>query len=84
MGSRTSTAIPAPSWDMCSKARSAPTLKGEHEAVYYTAGQSFYEAPSGIHQVSANASDKRPARFLAYFICDRETPLSIPVPNQEK
>jgi quercetin dioxygenase-like cupin family protein len=53
-------------------------VKGESEAVY-KAGESFYEAPNGIHQVSANASDHEPARLLAYFICDHDTPLSVPI-----
>jgi hypothetical protein len=56
-------------------------IQGAPEAVYKT-GESFYEAPNGVHQVSANASDKEPARLLAYSVCDRETPLSVPVaPN---
>ena len=58
-------------------------VKGEPEAVY-TAGQVFYEPPNGVHQVSANASGKQPARFLAYFVCDHETPLSVPISNEEK
>lgn len=53
-------------------------VKGEPAAVYQ-AGESFYEAPNGVHQVSANASDRKPARLLAYFICDRDTPLSAAV-----
>jgi quercetin dioxygenase-like cupin family protein len=40
-------------------------------------GESFYEAPNGTHQVSANASTKEPAVFLAYFVCDHEGPLSV-------
>ena len=55
-------------------------VKGEPAAVYQ-AGESFYEAPNGVHQVSANASDRKPARLLAYFICDRDTPLSAAVAN---
>ncbi len=55
-------------------------VKGEPEAVYQ-AGESFYEAPNGVHQVSANASDRKPARLLAYFICDRDTPLSAAAPD---
>ena len=55
-------------------------VKGEPAAVYQ-AGESFYEAPNGVHQVSANASDRKPARLLAYFICDRDTPLSAAVPD---
>jgi quercetin dioxygenase-like cupin family protein len=55
--------------------------KGEAEAVY-KAGESFYEAPNGTHEVSANASSTEPAKFLAYFVCDRDTPLSVPPPKQ--
>ena len=55
-------------------------VKGEPEATY-KAGQSFYEAPNGVHAVSANASKTERARFLAYFTCDRETPLTIPAPG---
>ena len=50
-------------------------VRGGPEAVY-KAGQSFYEAPNGVHQVSANASDKEPAKLIAFFICDHETPLT--------
>jgi quercetin dioxygenase-like cupin family protein len=53
-------------------------VQGQPEAVYH-AGESFYEAPNGVHAVSANASSVRPAKFLAYFVCDRETELSVPV-----
>ncbi len=55
-------------------------VKGGNEAVY-KAGESFYEAPNGIHQISANASSSQPAKFLAYFLCDRDTPLSVPPPK---
>lgn len=43
------------------------------------AGESFYEAPNGIHIVSANASLTEPAKFIAYFVCDRDAPLSTKV-----
>jgi len=52
-------------------------VKGEREAVYKT-GQSFYEAPNGVHQVSANASKTEGAKFLAIFVCDHDAPLSSP------
>lgn len=55
-------------------------MQGEPE-VTYKAGQSFYEAPNGIHLVSANASATEPAKLLAYLVCDRDTPLSIDVPE---
>jgi quercetin dioxygenase-like cupin family protein len=49
----------------------------------YKAGDSFYEAPNGIHLVSENVSAKEPATFLAYFICDHAAPLSAKVPATE-
>lgn len=52
-------------------------VKGEQEAVYKP-GDTFYEAPNGVHQVSANASQTEPAKFLAIFVCDHETPLTLP------
>ena len=55
-------------------------VKGEPEAIF-KAGESFYEASNGVHQVSANASNGEPARFIAYFVCDRDTPLSSAVPE---
>lgn len=57
-------------------------VKGEPEAVY-NPGETFYEAPNGVHQVSANSSGKVPAKFLAYFVCDHETPLSVDVPESK-
>jgi quercetin dioxygenase-like cupin family protein len=56
-------------------------VKGEAEHLYKV-GESFYEAPNGIHQVSANASDKEPAKFLAYFVCDHEAQLSVDVSDR--
>jgi quercetin dioxygenase-like cupin family protein len=55
-------------------------VKGEPEMIY-KAGESFYEAPNGVHLVSANASSTAPAKFVAYLICDRDTPLSVDVPE---
>lgn len=52
-------------------------VKGGPEVVYQ-AGESFYEAPNGTHLVSANASDKEPAKLLAYFVCDHDAPLGGP------
>jgi quercetin dioxygenase-like cupin family protein len=45
----------------------------------YRAGQSFYEAPNGVHEVSANASDREPVRFTAAFVCDHATARTLPV-----
>lgn len=55
-------------------------VKGEPEALY-KAGQSFYEAPNGVHLVSANASSTEPAKLVAYLICDHDTPLSVDIPE---
>lgn len=55
-------------------------IDGQAEQVYGP-GDTFYESPADVHRVSANASAERPARFLAYFVCDHKTPFSIPVPG---
>lgn len=54
-------------------------LQGQPPRIY-RAGESFVETPADVHAVSANASDTVPARFLAFFTCDREGPRSIPAP----
>ena len=53
-------------------------VKGAAPEVVYKAGESFYEPPNGVHQVSANASDKEPAKLIAFFVCDHDTPLTVP------
>lgn len=53
-------------------------VKGEPEMIY-KAGDSFYEAPGGVHLVSANASSTEPAKFIALMICDHDAPLSVDV-----
>ena len=55
-------------------------VAGEPEAVY-KAGESFYEAPNGVHAISANASATKPVKFLAYFVCDHDTPLTVAPPK---
>lgn len=54
-------------------------VKGEPEAVYQ-AGQTFFEAANGVHQVSANARADAPAKFVAISICDHDAPLTVPAP----
>lgn len=44
----------------------------------YQAGESFYEAPNGVHEISANASRREPVRFLATFVCDHGGPSTLP------
>ncbi|MEO5798451.1 MAG: cupin domain-containing protein [Gemmatimonadales bacterium] len=51
-------------------------LRGEPAHVYH-AGESFYEAPNAIHEVSANASTREAVRFLAVFICDHAAPFTV-------
>lgn len=58
-------------------------MKGKAEAIY-RAGDSFYEAPHEVHVVAANASATEPVRFVAYFVCDHEEPLSAPVTAEGK
>lgn len=48
--------------------------RGSAEAVYRV-GETFYEPPNGVHEVSANASATEPAVLLATFVCDHEGPL---------
>jgi quercetin dioxygenase-like cupin family protein len=55
-------------------------VKGEPETLYKI-GESFYEAPNGVHLVSANASATEPAKLVAYLICDHDAPLSVDLPE---
>jgi quercetin dioxygenase-like cupin family protein len=55
-------------------------VKGEPETIYKT-GESFYEAPNGVHLASANPSHTTSTKLLAYFVCDHDTPLSIAAPE---
>lgn len=57
-------------------------VKGESEAIYKP-GERFYEAPNGIHLVSANAGQTAPLGFVAYFTCDQHVPLSTEVPENK-
>jgi quercetin dioxygenase-like cupin family protein len=54
-------------------------FRGLPERVY-RAGETFYEAANGGHLVSRNASATEPARLVATLVCDREGPLSVPLP----
>lgn len=52
-------------------------LKGQPEATYGV-GQMFYEPPGAIHAVSRNASDTKPARFLAMVFAEKGKPTTVP------
>ena len=54
------------------------TQIGDGAVAIYQKGDTFYEPPNGVHQVSANASTTEPVRFLAYFLCDSDARLSTP------
>lgn len=53
---------------------------GQPSRVYH-AGESFYEAPHAVHQVSANASMREAVKFIAVFICDHPAPHTAAVPD---
>ncbi len=42
-------------------------------------GETFYESPDDVHTVSRNVSDTVPAKFLVFFVKDKDTPSSVPV-----
>jgi quercetin dioxygenase-like cupin family protein len=58
-------------------------VKGQPERIFKP-GETFSETPSDVHLVSTNASQDAPARFLAYFVCDRKTPFSVPATAAER
>jgi quercetin dioxygenase-like cupin family protein len=58
-------------------------VKGQ-EAKVYRPGDTFLESPGDVHMVSENVSRDQPARFLAFFVCDRETPLTVPASEAAK
>jgi quercetin dioxygenase-like cupin family protein len=43
-------------------------------AVTLTAGQTFYENPTDVHRVSANASTTQPAKILVFMVKDKDKP----------
>ena len=53
-------------------------VKGGKE-VTLTPGQTFYEGPDDIHVVGRNASQTRPAKFLAFQVKDKGAPALVPV-----
>lgn len=54
-------------------------VKGGKE-VRLTPGQTFYESPSDIHTVGRNASKTEKAKFLVFFVKDKNAPILVPVP----
>ncbi|MEO5819786.1 MAG: cupin domain-containing protein [Vicinamibacteraceae bacterium] len=56
----------------------------EQPIAEYKAGDTFVEMPTDVHRISTNPSTDTPAVFLVTFVCDKETPLSIPEPAPAK
>ena len=52
-------------------------LQGGKETTL-TPGQTFYEGPGDVHVVGRNASQTKPARFVAFFVKDKGAPLLVP------
>jgi quercetin dioxygenase-like cupin family protein len=52
---------------------------GDQPETIYRAGDGFYEDINAPHRISANASATERARFVAFFTCDTEGPLSAPI-----
>ena len=46
--------------------------------VTLTPGQTFYEGPDDIHLVGRNASKTKPAKFVAFFVKTKGTPILVP------
>ncbi len=42
-------------------------------------GQTFYESPDDIHTVSKNASATKPAKFLVFFVKDKDASSLVPM-----
>lgn len=53
-------------------------VKGGKE-VTLKPGETFYEGPDDIHTVGRNASTTKPAKFLVFFIKDKNAPVLVPV-----
>lgn len=44
-------------------------------------GQTFYEGPDDVHVVGKNASSTKPAKFVVFFIKDKDAPVFVPAPE---
>lgn len=53
-------------------------MKGDKEVTLHS-GDTFYEDPDGIHLVGQNASNTKPAKFLALLVKDKGAPIFVPV-----
>jgi len=46
--------------------------------VMLTPGQTFYEGPEDVHVVGRNASQTKPAKFVVFFVKDKDAPVLVP------
>lgn len=53
-------------------------MKGDKE-VTLGPGQTFYEAPDGVHLVGRNASKTALAKFLVFLVKEKGAPILVPV-----
>lgn len=53
-------------------------MKGDKE-VTLTAGQTYYEAPDGIHLVGRNSSKATPAKFIVFLVKEKGSPVLVPL-----
>ena len=51
-------------------------VRGGQE-VTLTAGQTFYEGPEDVHVVGRNASKTQPAKFVVFFVKDKNASLFV-------
>jgi len=52
-------------------------VRGGKETIL-TPGQTFYEGPDDVHVVGRNASQTKPAKFVAFFVKDKGAPILVP------
>ena len=52
-------------------------LRGAKE-VTLTTGQTFYEGPDDVHVLGRNASQTKPAKFVVFFVKDKDAPVLVP------
>ena len=43
-----------------------------------TPGQTFYEGPDDVHVIGRNASKTKPAKFVVFFVKDKDAPILVP------
>ena len=50
---------------------------GGGKEVTLTPGQTFYEGPDDVHVVGRNASKTKPAKFVAFYVKDKGSPIMV-------